>query len=87
MEYRVHWKGYESDEDSWTAANQFEDDDPPVLDFYKKFPSKPGPANLKSKSTKEKEKAQTAPEPAQPESETELVMQEPSPSLLRDPES
>jgi len=46
LEYRVHWKGYDSDEDSWTAANQFDDDDPPVLDFFKKYPKKPSMAKL-----------------------------------------
>lgn len=49
MEYRVHWKGYDSDEDSWTAADQFDDDDPPVLDFFKKNPKKPSMANLGKK--------------------------------------
>jgi len=49
LEYRVHWKGYDTDEDSWTIADQFDDDDPPVLDFYKKFPKKPSTANLGKK--------------------------------------
>jgi len=60
LEYRVHWKGYDSDEDSWTAANQFDEDDPPVLEFYKKHPSKPSTANLG------KAKVKPAPERAAP---------------------
>jgi len=46
LEYRVHWKGYDTDEDSWTTADQFDDDDPPVLEFFKKYPKKPSVANL-----------------------------------------
>jgi hypothetical protein len=61
LEYRVHWKGYDSDEDSWTPADQFDDDDPPVLDFFKKYPSKPSTANLGGKA-----KAKPAPERASP---------------------
>lgn len=42
LEYYVHWLNYGKDDRSWTDAAQFDDDDPPVLDFYAKFPTKPG---------------------------------------------
>lgn len=51
IHFRVHWKGYDSDEDSWTPAHQFDDDDPPVLDFYKRNPDKPSRAKLANKDT------------------------------------
>jgi hypothetical protein len=60
LEYRVHWKGYDTDEDSWTTADQFDDDDPPVLDFFKKYPKKPSTANLGGKKVK------AVPQPASP---------------------
>lgn len=41
MHFRVRWKGYDESEDSWTPADQFHEDDPPVLDFYKRHPTKP----------------------------------------------
>jgi len=39
LEYLIHWKDYGSDDDSWTTADQFDDDDPPVLEFYKNNPN------------------------------------------------
>jgi len=33
--------GYGKEDRSWTLASQFEEDDPPVQDFYKKHPFKP----------------------------------------------
>jgi hypothetical protein len=64
LEYRIHWKGYESDDDSWTAANQFDDDDPPVLEFFKNFPSKPSTANLKPARAQAKPVRDTPASPA-----------------------
>lgn len=52
IHFRVHWKGYDSDEDSWTPADQFDDDDPPVLEFYKRNPDKPSKAKLAQKTAK-----------------------------------
>lgn len=39
LEYLIHWKGYDTAEDSWTTADQFDDDDPPVLKFYEENPT------------------------------------------------
>lgn len=61
LEYRIHWKGYDSEEDSWTTADQFDDDDPPVLEFYKAFPKKPSTANMGGKT-----KVKPAPERPSP---------------------
>ncbi|BEI79864.1 hypothetical protein CcaverHIS002_0103930 [Cutaneotrichosporon cavernicola] len=41
FEFLIHWKGYPVEERSWTRADQFEDDDPPVTAFYQKHPRKP----------------------------------------------
>ncbi|KAL7418749.1 DNA (cytosine-5-)-methyltransferase dmt5 [Cryptotrichosporon argae] len=41
LEYRVRWVGYGKDEDSWTHACQFHDDDDLVVAFYKQNPRKP----------------------------------------------
>ncbi len=41
FEYYIHWKDYPEEDRSWTNGDQLEDDDPPVLDFYKKYPRKP----------------------------------------------
>ena len=74
LEYLIHWKGYPKEERSWTPANQFDDDDPPVLAFYSKHPNKPRtgwktkpiPGDLRSyfavpdKSGKGKENVDTA---------------------------
>lgn len=38
LEYFIHWKGYPEEERTWTLADQFDDDDPPVVAFYKKNP-------------------------------------------------
>jgi hypothetical protein len=46
LEFFIHWKGYEKKDRSWTDATQFEADDPPVLDFYTKNPSKPGASHF-----------------------------------------
>lgn len=42
LEYYVHWLNYSKDDRSWTDAAQFDDDDPPVMDFYARYPNKPG---------------------------------------------
>lgn len=59
LEFLIHWKGYDDDEDSWTTASQFEADDPPVLKFYQKYPNKPrldgfGPLKVNGKKNSEK---------------------------------
>lgn len=41
LEYFIHWKNYPESERTWTLADQFEDDDPPVVAFYKKNPRAP----------------------------------------------
>lgn len=41
LEYFIHWKGYPDEERTWTLADQFDDDDPPVVAFYKKHPRAP----------------------------------------------
>lgn len=41
LEYLIHWKDYGVKDRSWTLAEQLDDDDPPVVDFYKKHPFKP----------------------------------------------
>ncbi|WVF65980.1 hypothetical protein IAT40_000718 [Kwoniella sp. CBS 6097] len=42
LEYLIHWAGYSKKDRSWTPASQFDNDDPPVLAFYKANPGKPG---------------------------------------------
>ncbi|OCF44062.1 DNA repair protein Rad8 [Kwoniella heveanensis CBS 569] len=42
LEYLIHWAGYSKKDRSWTPASQFDNDDPPVLEFFKKNPGKPG---------------------------------------------
>ncbi|WVQ93615.1 hypothetical protein IAU59_000691 [Kwoniella sp. CBS 9459] len=42
LEYLIHWVGYSKKDRSWTPASQFDNDDPPVLRFYKANPGKPG---------------------------------------------
>jgi hypothetical protein len=83
LEYRVHWKGYDTDEDSWTIADQFDDDDPPVLDFYKKNPQKPSTANLGKKVKAAPKEASTlirdaSPSPAPPSPRKEASPPPPS---------
>ena len=41
LEFLIHWSGYDVSDRSWTAADQFDDDDPPVEEFYRKHPKKP----------------------------------------------
>lgn len=41
LEYFIHWKGFPVEERTWTLADQFDDDDPPVVAFYKKNPRAP----------------------------------------------
>lgn len=41
FEFLIHWKGYSKADRTWTLADQLEDDDPPVVEFYKKYPNKP----------------------------------------------
>ena len=42
LEYLIHWKGYKKSDRSWTDAEQFDNDDPPVIAFYDQNPKKPG---------------------------------------------
>nr|XP_019014690.1 DNA repair protein Rad8 [Kwoniella pini CBS 10737]OCF53471.1 DNA repair protein Rad8 [Kwoniella pini CBS 10737] len=46
LEYLIHWTGYSKKDRSWTQASQFENDDPPVLSFYTKNPTKPGAESI-----------------------------------------
>lgn len=41
LEYFIHWKDYPEEERTWTLADQFDDDDPPVVAFYEKNPRAP----------------------------------------------
>lgn len=41
LEYFIHWKNYPEEERTWTLADQFDDDDPPVVAFYEKNPRAP----------------------------------------------
>ncbi|KAL1407062.1 DNA (cytosine-5-)-methyltransferase dmt5 [Vanrija albida] len=41
FEYLIHWQGYPISERSWTLGSQLDEDDPPVLEFHKKYPKKP----------------------------------------------
>lgn len=40
LEYFIHWKGYPKEERTWTLADQFDEDDPPVLAFHRNHPNK-----------------------------------------------
>nr|XP_018266781.1 DNA repair protein Rad8 [Kwoniella dejecticola CBS 10117]OBR88939.1 DNA repair protein Rad8 [Kwoniella dejecticola CBS 10117] len=46
LEYLIHWTGYSKKDRSWTQASQFENDDPPVLAYYQKNPTKPGAESI-----------------------------------------
>ncbi|WVQ62591.1 uncharacterized protein L199_000733 [Kwoniella botswanensis] len=62
LEYLIHWTGYSVKDRSWTVASQFENDDPPVLQFYKKNPNKPGAEAVlgKASSSTKMEKASSS---------------------------
>jgi hypothetical protein len=78
LEFFIHWKGYDSSEDSWTGADQFDDDDPPVLDFYRKNPGAAGDKNVSNgpKSVKLSKKADKMNE-VRSDSEVEEVVPKP----------
>lgn len=61
LEYLIHWKDYPVEDRSWTLASQFEDDDPPVAEFYAKNPKKPriGPSSTHEASPKKLTPART----------------------------
>lgn len=74
VHFRVRWKGYDETEDSWTPADQFHEDDPPVLDFYKRNPTKPSMSKYASPSSKKTASSTTrssAKSPAKVESKLE----------------
>lgn len=81
LEFLIHWKGYQSEDDSWTTADQFDEDDPPVLKFYTKNPSAAKRADLLDVKEREKKsirrKKKRTPSPVKSESEADDEDDEP----------
>ena len=48
LQYFCRWLGYGPEEDTWTRALDFDDDDTLVLDFHRAHPDKPGSERLRS---------------------------------------
>jgi len=48
LEFLIHWKDYGKRDRSSTVASQFEDDDPPVVEFCTRCPGKPRVGGVKS---------------------------------------
>jgi len=65
LEYLIHWKDYGVEDRSWTLADQLDDDDPPVVAFYKKHPFKPrkGQRTVFEALRPQRAAAKKAPEP------------------------
>jgi hypothetical protein len=45
LQYLVDWVGYGSEERSWVSADDFDHDDPPVLEFHQAHPDRPSRAS------------------------------------------
>jgi transposase InsO family protein len=54
LQYLVDWTGYGPEERSWVSAGDFEDDDPLVLEFHQKHPSRPSrtPAEFRARGAR-----------------------------------
>ena len=48
LQYLVHWKGFDSSEDTWEPAGNVANAPDHVKDFHLRYPSKPKPRNYRT---------------------------------------
>ena len=52
LQYKVHWKGYPTGEDSWEPAENLQNAPDLVQDFHRRFPNAPRPPSRPSASSR-----------------------------------